>query len=246
MGRAGHVGKKKMYSEKTPPLCHKKVAIDSPPPVNENITDAKNRSTHAGRPLPAKKDSRGGNKRTSLTLQTPSLAASCLESLVAPQANSLHDQPFVGSSIADIYGARRWYAFSVAWHLTHAAWNLLRRIETGNTPRAPLDARALRYGNRIAIWWEEPPASGATSGWYTAKVFDPIVERSTQHIFKYDSDNSVFTHELMPRALQNAVGNAARWAPAPPALAPACPHPRPSDTRPSDHGVHPRPPTPGF
>jgi len=29
----------------------------------------------------------------------------------------------------------------------------------------------------------------------------------------------------MPRALQNAVGNAARWAPAPPALAPACPHP---------------------
>ena len=77
----------------------------------------------------------------------------------------------------------------------------------------------------MAIWWEEPPASSAVSGWYTAKVFDPIVEHSTQHIFKYDSDNSVFTHELMPRALQNAVGNAARWAPAPPALAPACLHP---------------------
>jgi len=70
------------------------------------------------------------------------------------------------------------------WHLTHAAWNLLRRIETGNTPRAPRDARALRFGNRVAIWWEEPPASSAVSGWYTAKVFDPIVEHSTQHIFK--------------------------------------------------------------
>jgi len=39
--------------------------------------------------------------------------ASCLESLVAPQASSLHNQPFFESSIADPHGARRWYAVHV-------------------------------------------------------------------------------------------------------------------------------------
>ena len=59
------------------------------------------------------------------------------------------------------------------WRLTHSAWNLLRRIEQGNTSyTAPKDAHALRSGHKIAVWWEEPDPA-VPSCWYTAKVIDP-------------------------------------------------------------------------
>ena len=106
-----------------------------------------------------------------------------------------------------------------AWHLTHAAWNLLRRIEHGNTSATPKSANALLNGHRIAVWWGEsdPPC------WYTAKVIDPIIDRSTQHIVRYDVDNSVLTHVFMPRFLQDANGSSSRWTPALPTHTPLCP-----------------------
>ena len=108
------------------------------------------------------------------------------------------------------------------WHLTHAAWNLLRRIEHGNTSATPRDAHALRKGHKIAVWWEEPDPT-VPSCWYTAKVIDPAPERHTQHTVKYDRDNTVYTHDFMPRHLQHAVGPRTRWAPALPTYTPPCP-----------------------
>ena len=77
------------------------------------------------------------------------------------------------------------------WHLTHAAWNLLRRIEQGNTTTAPKDAHALRSGDKIAVWWEEPD-SAVPACWYTAKVVDTTIERSAQHTVRYDQDKKIY------------------------------------------------------
>ena len=51
----------------------------------------------------------------------------------------------------------------------------------------------------------------------------PTDERNTQHTVKYDRDNSVHTHDFMPRYLQDAVGSRARWTPALPTQTPPCP-----------------------
>ena len=78
---------------------------------------------------------------------------------------------------------------------THAKWNLLRRIEHGNTTTGavPKVAHALRSGHKIAIWCAD------TARWYTAKVVDSAPQRGTQHTVKYDSDKSNHhTHDLMP------------------------------------------------
>eukprot|EP00964_Phaeocystis_antarctica_P011563 scaffold6396_cov72-Phaeocystis_antarctica.AAC.3 len=108
------------------------------------------------------------------------------------------------------------------WLPTHAAWNLLRRIEQGNTTTAPQNAHALRRGDKIAVWWTEPdPATHDC--WYTAKVVDTTTERSNQHTVQYDRDNTIHTHVFMPRFLQNAVDSRARWTPAPPTYTPPCP-----------------------
>ena len=106
------------------------------------------------------------------------------------------------------------------WRITHAKWNLLRRIERGNTAAraAPRVAHALRKGHKIAIWCADK------AEWYTAKVVDSAPQRGTQHTVKYDSDKgNHHTHELMPIAYQQPVGAHRRWAPAPPPYTPLCP-----------------------
>ena len=111
------------------------------------------------------------------------------------------------------------------WRISHAKWNLLRRIEHGNTTTSavPRVANALRKGHKIAVWWQETdPAK--TSRWYTAKVVDTTVERGTQHTVIYDSDKSQnHTHEFVLCAHRKAHGDYKRWAPAPPTYTPPCP-----------------------
>ena len=99
--------------------------------------------------------------------------------------------------------------YPYSWRLTHTQWNLLRRIEHGNTSATPKNANALLNGHKIAVWWEEPDPT-VPSCWYTAKVIDPTDEKNTQHKVRYTRDNSVHTHDFMPRSLQNGVGSRAR------------------------------------
>ena len=128
----------------------------------------------------------------------------------------------IGTHVTHTYEVCKTPPPDYTWLPTHAAWNLLRRIEQGNTTTAPQDAHALRSGDKIAVWWEEPdPATPAC--WYTAKVVDTTIERSAQHTVKYDQDNTIHTHVFMPRFLQNAVDSRARWTPAPPTYTPPCP-----------------------
>ena len=106
------------------------------------------------------------------------------------------------------------------WGISHAKWNLLRKIEHGNTTNGatPKVARSLRSGHKIAIWCAD------TARWYTAKVVDSAPQRGTQHTVKYNSDKSNHhTHELMPIVYQKAAGASRRWAPAPPTYTPLCP-----------------------
>ena len=106
-----------------------------------------------------------------------------------------------------------------AWSIGHKKWNLLRRIEHGNTTTTPAVAHALRNGHKIAVWWADK------SRWYTAKVIDTTVQRDTQHTLRYDSDKSKhYTHSLMRLPYQKAGGAYMRWAPAPPTYTPPCPH----------------------
>ena len=88
---------------------------------------------------------------------------------------------------------------------------------------APKDAHALRSGDKIAVWWEEPD-SAVPACWCTAKVVDTTIERSAQHTVRYDQDKKIYTHVFMPRFLQNAVGSRSRWTPALPTYTPPCPN----------------------
>ena len=116
--------------------------------------------------------------------------------------------------------------YAYTWRLTHTQWNLLRRIEQGNTTPArgtPKDARSLRKGHRVAIWWDEPDAD-TKPGWYTAKIFDPLVENHDQHAVIHTIQITRCSRiYFMPHALQNATGQCVRWTAAPPAHSPACP-----------------------
>ena len=116
----------------------------------------------------------------------------------------------VHTRVTYTYEARKPPPPDYTWLPTHAAWNLLRRIEQGNTTTAPQNAHALRRGDKIAVWWTEPdPATHDC--WYTAKVVvDTTTERSNQHTVQYDRDNTIHTHVFMPRFLQNAVDSRAR------------------------------------
>ena len=78
------------------------------------------------------------------------------------------------------------YALSIG----HKKWNLLRKIEHGNTSSAPIKvASALRAGHEIAVWWQEPDP--ANSRWYTAKILKSIVEKGVlEHEVLYNSDKS--------------------------------------------------------
>ena len=78
------------------------------------------------------------------------------------------------------------------WHLTHAAWNLQRRIEHGNTTAAatPTIANQLRNKHRVAIWCQPEPNETFPRGWYTAKIIDPAPERHNQHTVQFDADAS--------------------------------------------------------
>ena len=110
------------------------------------------------------------------------------------------------------------------WGISHAKWNLLRRIEHGNTSSAPIRvASALRTGHKIAVWWQEPDP--ANSRWFIAKILESKVEKGVlEHKVLYNSDKSrTWTHRLMPRSHQIATGNSSRWAPAPPTFTPPCP-----------------------
>ena len=108
------------------------------------------------------------------------------------------------------------------WHLTHAAWNLQRRIEHGNTA-TPTLARALRNKHRVAIWCSPEPDEDFPQGWYTAKIIDPQTENHNQHLVQYDADGSTRLHTFMPVAGHTASGGRDRWTPAPPPEAPPCP-----------------------
>ena len=110
------------------------------------------------------------------------------------------------------------------WGISHAKWNLLRKIEHGNTSSAPIKvASALKPGHRIAVWWQEPDP--ANSRWYTARILKSIVEEGIlEHEVLYDSDKSrTWKHRLMPRSHQIATGDSSRWVPAPPTFTPPCP-----------------------
>ena len=109
------------------------------------------------------------------------------------------------------------------WRISHAKWNLLRKIEHGNTTTTPKVAADLRLGHRIAVWWQGP--GPANSRWYTARVLTAEVKRGVlQHTMLYDSDKSRrWTHNLMPQSRQPATGDFSRWAPAPPTFTPPCP-----------------------
>ena len=111
------------------------------------------------------------------------------------------------------------------WHLTHAAWNLLRRIEKGNTSpaAAPTLARALRRKHRVAIWCSPMPDEDFPPGWYTAKIIDPHPQNHDQHTVQYDADNSTCEHLLTPVAGHSASAGRDRWVPAPPPETPLCP-----------------------
>ena len=63
------------------------------------------------------------------------------------------------------------------WHLTHAAWNLQRRIEHGNTTAAatPTIANQLRNKHRVPIWCQPEPHETFPRGWNTAKIFDHLL-----------------------------------------------------------------------
>ena len=108
------------------------------------------------------------------------------------------------------------------WHLTHAAWNLQRRIEHGNTA-TPTLARALRNKHRVAIWCQPEPDEDFPTGWYTAKIIDPQTQNHDQHLVQYDADNSTREHLFMPVAGRTASGGRDRWVPAPPLETPLCP-----------------------
>ena len=111
-----------------------------------------------------------------------------------------------------------------AWSIGHKKWNLLRKIEHGNTSSAPIKvASALRAGHKIAVWWQEPDP--ANSRWYTARILKSIVEKGVlEHEVLYNSDKSrTWKHCLMPRSHQIATGNFSRWVPAPPTFTPPCP-----------------------
>ena len=111
-----------------------------------------------------------------------------------------------------------------AWSIGHKKWNLLRKIEHGNTSSAPIKvASALRAGHKIAVWWQEPDP--ANSRWYTARILKSIVEKGVlEHEVLYNSDKSrTWKHCLMPRSHQIATGNSSRWVPAPPTFTPPCP-----------------------
>ena len=76
-------------------------------------------------------------------------------------------------------------------------WNLLRRIEHGNTAATPTVASALRPGHRIAVWWEDPDPTKAS--WYTAKVLESKVEQGQLfHSVRYDSDTHSHAAQLPP------------------------------------------------
>ena len=114
---------------------------------------------------------------------------------------------------------------SYVWGISHAKWNLLRKIEHGNTTtglplRSPL---TLRPGHKIAIWWQGP--GPANSRWYTSRVLTAEVKGGVlQHTMLYDSDKSRrWTHILMPQSRQPATGDFSRWVPAPPTFTPPCP-----------------------
>ena len=102
------------------------------------------------------------------------------------------------------------------WRISHAKWNLLRKIEHGNTTTTPKVAADLRLGHKIAVWWQGP--GPANSRWYTARVLTAEVKNGVlTHTVLYDSDKSRrWTHALMPQSRQPATGDFSRWIPAPP------------------------------
>ena len=118
---------------------------------------------------------------------------------------------FFGSAFSKTFltHTNKTLCITYTWGLTHAAWNLLRRIEKGNTSSKPL-ARHVSLGYKIAIWWD-----GDTSGdkrWYTGKVVG-LGDSQTEKQIKYDSDGSLCTHDLATT----------RWAPALPTPELKCP-----------------------
>ena len=112
---------------------------------------------------------------------------------------------------------------SYVWGNSHAKWNLLRKIEHGNTTTTPKVAADLRPEHKIAIWWQGP--GPANSRWYTSRVLTAEVKGGVlQHTMLYDSDKSRrWTHILMPQSRQPATGDFSRWVPAPPTFTPPCP-----------------------
>ena len=109
--------------------------------------------------------------------------------------------------------------------MSHAAWNLLRRIEKGNTSATatPNLARALRRKHRVAVWCTPMPDEDFPPGWYTAKIIDPQTQNHDQHLVQYDADNSTCEHLLTPVAGRAASAGRDRWLPAPPPETPPCP-----------------------
>ena len=125
------------------------------------------------------------------------------------------------------------------WALSHAAWNLLRRIERGNTSATatPTLARALRHKHRVAIWCSPEPGEDFPLGWYTAKIIDPQTENHNQHLVQYDADSSTRVHRFMPVAGHTASNGRDRWLPAPPPETPSCPQSCPACGSPTKGGT---------